>query len=190
MKHVSSSTTTIMTPGRPFKNDGNIVFKNNKTGKVEQIGSSDMDLVCGLLGIATILEKCFAVSVLLGIERTKRIQLQNSLSQITNWTSHAVIKRSYHRAVGTGAQYILIGPCCVLMCFVTSFEIPLNQMSQCTTGKNEVTLEFHQNDDAPVSLLEMRFHIPITKTKTDMPIQWMHFIKMRNSLPYTAVSIS
>ena len=26
----------------------------------------------------------------------------------------------------------------------TSFEIPLSNVSQCTTGKNEVTLEFHQ----------------------------------------------
>lgn len=26
----------------------------------------------------------------------------------------------------------------------TAFEIPLYDVSQCTTGKNEVTLEFHQ----------------------------------------------
>lgn len=38
----------------------------------------------------------------------------------------------------------------------TAFEVPLNYVSQCTTGKNEVTVEFHQNDDAPVSLMEMR----------------------------------
>lgn len=39
----------------------------------------------------------------------------------------------------------------------TAFEIPLNYVSQCTTGKNEVTVEFHQNDDAPVNLMEMRY---------------------------------
>ena len=33
-------------------------------------------------------------------------------------------------------------------------------MSQCATGKNEVTLEFHQNDDAEVSLMEVRFYVP------------------------------
>lgn len=27
---------------------------------------------------------------------------------------------------------------------LTAFEVPLNNVSQCTTGKNEVTLEFHQ----------------------------------------------
>lgn len=30
------------------------------------------------------------------------------------------------------------------------------------TGKNEVTLEFHQHDDAQICLMEMRFYIPAT----------------------------
>ncbi|KAF5923492.1 hypothetical protein HPG69_006663 [Diceros bicornis minor] len=34
-----------------------------------------------------------------------------------------------------------------------AFEIPLRNMSQCTTGKNEVTLEFHQNVD-------VHFYVP------------------------------
>lgn len=41
-----------------------------------------------------------------------------------------------------------------------AFEIPLSNVGHTTTAKNEVTLEFHQNDDTPVSLMEMRFHIP------------------------------
>ena len=40
------------------------------------------------------------------------------------------------------------------------FEIPLGNVSHSTKGKNEVALEFHQNDDAAVSLMELRFHIP------------------------------
>ncbi|MBN3305407.1 SSRP1 protein, partial [Amia calva] len=42
------------------------------------------------------------------------------------------------------------------------FEVPLSSVSQCATGKNEVTLEFHQNDDAEVSLMEVRFYVPPT----------------------------
>ena len=42
----------------------------------------------------------------------------------------------------------------------TSFEVPLNNVSHSTTGKNEVTLEFHQNDEVSVALMELRFHIP------------------------------
>ncbi|XP_028824162.1 FACT complex subunit SSRP1a isoform X2 [Denticeps clupeoides] len=41
-----------------------------------------------------------------------------------------------------------------------AFEIPLSSVSQCATGKNEVTLEFHQNDDAEVALMEVRFYVP------------------------------
>uniref|UniRef100_A0A915Q3S6 FACT complex subunit SSRP1 n=1 Tax=Setaria digitata TaxID=48799 RepID=A0A915Q3S6_9BILA len=40
------------------------------------------------------------------------------------------------------------------------FEIPLSNVSNCTAGKSEAALEFHQNDDCSVSLMEMRFHIP------------------------------
>lgn len=53
----------------------------------------------------------------------------------------------------------------------SSFEIPLQHVSQCTTGKNEVTLEFHQDDDAPVSLVEMRFHIPGTESSEADPVE-------------------
>ena len=42
----------------------------------------------------------------------------------------------------------------------TAFEIPLQEVSQVTSGKNEVTLEFHQGETTPVSLLEMRFYVP------------------------------
>ena len=36
----------------------------------------------------------------------------------------------------------------------------MTNVSHCVTAKNEVTLEFHQNDDAAISLYEMRFHVP------------------------------
>lgn len=42
----------------------------------------------------------------------------------------------------------------------TAFEVPLSNVSQCATGKNEVTLEFHQTDDTEVSLMEVRFYVP------------------------------
>ncbi|KAK0407736.1 hypothetical protein QR680_003557 [Steinernema hermaphroditum] len=42
----------------------------------------------------------------------------------------------------------------------TNFEIPLSNVSNCRLGKQEATMEFHVNDDCPVSLVEMRLHIP------------------------------
>lgn len=55
-----------------------------------------------------------------------------------------------------------------------AFEIPLQNVSQCIPAKNEVTLEFHQNDDAPVSLMEMRFHIPSTESGETDPVEGFH----------------
>ena len=49
-----------------------------------------------------------------------------------------------------------------------AYEIPLPYVNQCNPGKNEVTLEFHQNDDAPVMLCEMRFHIPTNELAGDV----------------------
>ena len=37
-----------------------------------------------------------------------------------------------------------------------AFEVPLQYVSQCNAGKNEVTLEFSLNEEAPVNLAEMR----------------------------------
>jgi len=46
-----------------------------------------------------------------------------------------------------------------------AFEIPLSNVSHCTGTKTEAILEFHQNDDCPVQLSEMRLHIPHTQTE-------------------------
>ena len=48
-----------------------------------------------------------------------------------------------------------------------AFEVPLGNVSHSVTNKNEVTLEFHQNDDAAVSLTELRFHVPTDTTNDD-----------------------
>lgn len=53
----------------------------------------------------------------------------------------------------------------------TAFEVPLGNVSHCTNAKNEVTLEFHQNDDASVSLMELRFHIPTDPNSSIDPVQ-------------------
>ena len=40
------------------------------------------------------------------------------------------------------------------------FEIPLKNVSNTNVSKNEAILQFHQNEDAAVSLMEIRFHVP------------------------------
>jgi len=46
----------------------------------------------------------------------------------------------------------------------TAFEVPLANVSRSITAKNEVTIEFTPNDDAAVSLVEMRFYVPTDAT--------------------------
>ena len=42
----------------------------------------------------------------------------------------------------------------------TAFEVPLGNVANASYAKNEAIVNFHTNDDAPVSLFEMRFHVP------------------------------
>jgi len=48
-----------------------------------------------------------------------------------------------------------------------AFEIPLPSVQQCSTGKNEVALEFEANDESAVSLSEIRFHIASSEVAGD-----------------------
>ena len=52
----------------------------------------------------------------------------------------------------------------------TAFEIPLGNVSRSITAKNEVTIEFTPNDDAAVSLVELRFHVPSDTTSVIDPV--------------------
>ena len=55
------------------------------------------------------------------------------------------------------------------------FEVPLSNVSHTTTSKNEVTLEFHQNDDAAINLMEIRFHVPSEANNADgdpVQVEW------------------
>ncbi|PIC50080.1 hypothetical protein B9Z55_001126 [Caenorhabditis nigoni] len=47
------------------------------------------------------------------------------------------------------------------------FEIPCTNVSQCVANKNEAVLEFHQNENNPISLMEMRFHMPVDPENED-----------------------
>ena len=52
---------------------------------------------------------------------------------------------------------------------VDSKPVPLQEVSQAIPGKNEITLEFHQNDETPVSLVE---HIPNVEDSEDPLKVW------------------
>jgi structure-specific recognition protein 1 len=48
-----------------------------------------------------------------------------------------------------------------------TFELPLKNVSNTNIMKNEAILQFHQNDDAQINLMEIRFHVPNGPGDTD-----------------------
>uniref|UniRef100_U5EZF4 FACT complex subunit SSRP1 n=1 Tax=Corethrella appendiculata TaxID=1370023 RepID=U5EZF4_9DIPT len=171
---IQAEVKGAMCPGKLKMTDSEILFKNEKTGKTEHLTASDIELAnyqkfVGSFGIR-IFMKNGSLHRYMGFtgeeekiakffkENYKLDMLEKELStKGWNWgTAHfngAVLSFDVDRK--------------------TNFEIPLNLVSQCNTGKNEVTLEFHQND-APVSLVEMRFHIPTTESAENDPVEAFH----------------
>ncbi|KAK2708372.1 hypothetical protein QYM36_014097 [Artemia franciscana] len=151
-----------MVPGRLKMTDQSIVFKNIKTGRVEQVNGGDIEVVNwqrlgGGWGIR-IFTKNGQLHRYAGFKDTdqekiakffskhfKKDMLERELSvKGWNWGNTKFEGKTLSFEVNN----------------VPSFEIPLFDVSQCVPGKNEVALEFHQNDETAVSLIEMRFYIP------------------------------
>ncbi|XP_068596447.1 LOW QUALITY PROTEIN: FACT complex subunit SSRP1a [Brachionichthys hirsutus] len=159
----------IYQEGKGSWNDGrlrfgkqNVVYKSSKTGKVDSIPAADLNLaqwrrVClghGIkLGTSTGLVYKYDGFRDTDLEKISEFFKANYKVELTE-------KDMCVKGWNWGTAKFS-GP---LLSFdvneTTAFEVPLSNVSQCATGKNEVTLEFHQNDDTEVSLMEVRFYVP------------------------------
>ncbi|KAL4716737.1 hypothetical protein ACJJTC_004856 [Scirpophaga incertulas] len=134
---ISAEITGAMVPGRLKMTDQNIIFKNSKTGKVEQISANDIELV-------------------------------NFQKFVGSWGLRIFMKNgTLHRYGGfkEGEQEK------VAKFFKTNYNKDMLEKELSLKGWNWGTAkfnEFHQNDDTPVSLMEMRFHIPTNELAGDM----------------------
>ncbi|XP_014244293.1 FACT complex subunit Ssrp1 isoform X2 [Cimex lectularius] len=186
---ITAEIKGAMCPGRLKLSENNISFKNQRTGKVEQLSSADLELcnwqkLVGNWGIRLFLKNgslhrfCgFKESELDKIAKFFKNKYQQDLLEkelsVRGWNwgtakfSGSVLSFDVHN--------------------LTAFEIPLSNVSQCTTGKNEVTVEFHQNDEAPVSLMEIRFHIPSNEIAGDDPVDAFHSQVMQKA---SVISVS
>ncbi|XP_046646508.1 FACT complex subunit Ssrp1-like isoform X2 [Daphnia pulicaria] len=158
---VSAEIKGSMTPGRLKLTDQSIVFKNSKTGKVEQISSSDIELVnwqrlAGAWGLRVFL-RTGALHRYGGFKDSDQDKLAKFFTQ--TYKKDMLEKELSVKGWNWGRAEFSGSTMSFEVGNHTAFEIPLSNVSQCTTGKNEVTLEFHQNDDASVSLMEMRLFI-------------------------------
>ncbi|XP_077464989.1 FACT complex subunit SSRP1a [Stigmatopora argus] len=140
----------------------NVVYKSSKTGKVDSIPASELSLaqwrrVCLGHGIklSTSTGHIYKYD---GFRDTDFEKISEFFK--ANYSVELAEKDMCVKGWNWGAAKFS-GP---LLSFEvndnSAFEVPLSNVSQCATGKNEVTLEFHQNDDAEVSLMEVRFYVP------------------------------
>lgn len=165
-----------MTPGRLKLTDQHLIFKNQKTGKVEQISSSDMEMVnfqkfIGTWGLRIFL-KNGNLHRFKGFKEADQEKIAKFFS--VNYKKDMLEKELSLKGWNWGTAKFMGSILSFDVGHHTAFEIPLYDVSQCNTGKNEVTLEFHQNDDAPVSLMEMRFHIPVSDSADQDPVEAFH----------------
>ncbi|OAD58135.1 FACT complex subunit Ssrp1 [Eufriesea mexicana] len=165
-----------MTPGRLKLTDQHLIFKNQKTGKVEQISATDMEMVnyqkfIGTWGLRIFL-KNGTLHRFRGFKEGDQEKIAKFFTQ--NYKKDMLEKELSLKGWNWGTARFNGSVLSFDVGHHTAFEIPLYDVSQCNTGKNEVTLEFHQNDDAPVSLMEMRFHIPVSDSADQDPVEAFH----------------
>ncbi|XP_053609906.1 FACT complex subunit Ssrp1 [Plodia interpunctella] len=167
---ISAEIKGNMVQGRLKMTDQNIIFKNSKTGKVEQISANDIELVnfqklVGSWGLRVFM-KNGTLHRYGGFKEGEQEKVAKFFK--TNYSKDMLEKELSLKGWNWGTAKFNGAVLSFNVGSNTAFEIPLHYVSQCNTGKNEVTLEFHQNDDTPVSLMEMRFHIPTNELAGDM----------------------
>ncbi|KAJ8042829.1 FACT complex subunit SSRP1 [Holothuria leucospilota] len=159
---IAQEVKGAMNGGRLKLSKQGILFKNNKTGIVEQLHAEDIEVGKWLRAARGYELKLFMKNESTfkydGFKDTDREDLANFLKKHYSVELEDVelcIKGwNWGQAQFSGSELdFKIGS-------KTAFNVPLGNVSHTTTGKNEVILEFHQNDDAEVSLMEMRFYIP------------------------------
>ncbi|XP_077299620.1 structure specific recognition protein [Arctopsyche grandis] len=174
---ISAEVKGSMVPGRLKMTDQNIIFKNSKTGKVEQISSNDMELVNFQRFVGSWGLRIFMKNGILhrfgGFKEGEQEKVAKFFK--SNYDKDMLEKELSLKGWNWGTAKFTGALLSFNVGSRTAFEIPLNNVSQCNTGKNEITLEFHQNDDTPVSLMEMRFHIPTSEMAGDLdPVDAFH----------------
>ncbi|KAH8401241.1 hypothetical protein KR009_003947 [Drosophila setifemur] len=173
---INAEVRGVLSSGRLKLTEQHIIFKNTKTGKVEQIAADDIDLINSQKFVGTwglrVFTKSGALHRFTGFRDSENEKLGKFIKDA--YSQEMVEKELCVKGWNWGTARFMGSVLSFDKDSKTIFEVPLSHVSQCVTGKNEVTLEFHQNDDAPVGLLEMRFHIPAVESQDDDPVEKFH----------------
>jgi len=151
-----------------------IIFKPNQKGsKTETLESQELEMVnwqrlAGSWGIR-IFTKSGNLYRFAGFKDTERERLARFFKQ--TYDMDVLDKELSVKGHNWGMADFTGGIMTFEIGKADGFEIPLTYVNQCIAGKNEATLEFHLNEDAPVNLSEMRFFIPGTELAGDDPVE-------------------
>jgi len=186
---VSMESKGTMADGRLKLTDEKLIFKM-KSGKAEQVTKEEIEIVnwqrlAGTWGIRifTTEGKLFRFA---GFRDNDRERLAKFFTQTyeKDMLDRELSVKGWNWGTANFNGNVLnfeIGS-------ADAFEIPLPNVQQCISGKNEVTLEFHPNDDAPVNLSEIRFHIPTNELAGDVdPVDAFKDQVMKKATVMTAI---
>ncbi|XP_059146282.1 FACT complex subunit SSRP1-like [Physella acuta] len=172
-----------LNPGRLKLQRNSIIFKNVKTGKVDQFQSSDVDKAQWLKRARGFCLKFILTSgVIHRYDGFKDGEFEKLAKFISSYYSVSLEKIDLSlKGWNWGSADFEGNSLNFKIENVLAFEIPLTNVMNATTSKNEVAIEFHQNDDSAVSLMEVRFHIPpVADTEID-PVVEFHKNVMENA---------
>ncbi|KRY49765.1 FACT complex subunit SSRP1 [Trichinella britovi] len=163
----------FLNPGKIKLSNQSITFKNTKTGKVEHISANDIDH-CHWVRLAdSPALKCLLKSGPMyrfgGFKDSDFDRLSAYLKK--NWNME--LKNIEPCITGTNqATANFIGS---VLEFENEgqllFDIPLANVNNCSSAKNEVIMEFNQNDECAVSLMEMRLYISADPNTEEDPAE-------------------
>ena len=159
-------------PGRFKANPQGIVFKNSKTGKLDQIAGNDITSACWQRLAASpgirVATKSGGFYRFGGFGENDAEKFQSFFREhySVNLRERDLCLKGWNWGLANFQGSVLNFD----IDKTTAFEVPLTNVSHCTSAKNEVTLEFH-TDEGAVSLMELRFHIPNPQDGGDDPVQ-------------------
>jgi len=167
---VTCEVRGAMNAGRLKLTDDKIMFTHTKSGKKDTLKAEEIDLVnwqrlAGVWGIR-MFTKNGNLHRFAGFKEPEREKLAKHFS--TNFSLEMLDRELSVKGWNWGNAEFNGSVLQFEVGKHDAFEVPLSYVSQCNAGKNEVTLEFSLNDDAPVNLAEMRFHIPASGAGEDM----------------------
>ncbi|XP_033119362.1 FACT complex subunit SSRP1-like isoform X2 [Anneissia japonica] len=174
-KDVAQEVKGAMNDGRLKLSRQGVVFKNNKTGKIEQVQATDLE-VASWIQVARghelkLFQKNGTVFKFDGFKETDFDRLSSFIKK--NYEISLEEKELSVKGWNWGQPNFVGSEMSFEVNSKSCFSIPLGNVAHATKSKNEVVLEFHQNDDSEVSLMEMRFFIPPTDSEVDR-VQQFH----------------